>query len=679
MMMRRSATKAFTLLELVVVVVVLGILASLAIPTFSRVIERSKEASAVATLSSVSREVQALAAFEGRPATAQDVRDIGGDLTLAASPGLSASAKVVPAEEDDPAAGELGYLFSDGVLMLALNKDGVVCAVASNARETSSGVCVPDATGPDVMRMLAAQSRGLAVAGVVPSVPVPLGALMAPVLSVRSDVTGTSLTWIGNAASYKVTRSSSAAMTAPVVVTTTTSAGAFDASVVPGTTVYYQVEAVRDLDSRKNEPLVVAVPARVPSAPTSVAASPRTDGFSITWAAPVSTNGSAVSGYDVVVNGVVATSTGAGTTSALVTGRAQGEALDVSVRARNAAGAGPGAGSAVTTATRVNLLTNGDYEQKGAYTQVGSISGYFDAVQSTSTDARSGSYAVKSTTRDPSRVFGLIHTAPFGLEVPAGTPVKAGAWVKGPEGTRVSVSGRTASNRAYDVESLGEAVVTLTGQWQYVETSEWSRPIPTQPGLQVRTMTAGSAGSSILVDDAWVATVTPTKLGANIVTDPGFETMTDLIRLDATTRASATLVSDQVHSGAKALKYDCVFSASDCWAGMGRVTMVPGKTYEWGAWVYYPADTDKMVNVTLSETVLQERAGAWRYGPRAHNVTTAVPTNTWVQVRAVSTIPADWTTSVSAIMVRPTRDQSLVKDGKLTMIVDDFSMRTIEY
>jgi prepilin-type N-terminal cleavage/methylation domain-containing protein len=56
--------KAFTLLELIVVIVILGVLALIAIPTFQSVITKSKESAAKRSAESIGRNAVALAAFD---------------------------------------------------------------------------------------------------------------------------------------------------------------------------------------------------------------------------------------------------------------------------------------------------------------------------------------------------------------------------------------------------------------------------------------------------------------------------------------------------------------------------------------------------------------------------------------------------------------------------------------
>ena len=63
--MLKRTRKAFTLLELVVAIVVLGILAALAIPSFAQVITNSKQQIANNTALSTARDAVAIAATTG--------------------------------------------------------------------------------------------------------------------------------------------------------------------------------------------------------------------------------------------------------------------------------------------------------------------------------------------------------------------------------------------------------------------------------------------------------------------------------------------------------------------------------------------------------------------------------------------------------------------------------------
>ena len=71
-MLARSK-KAFTLLELIVVIVVLGILAALAIPSFTTVKQKAADKVAFNSAASIYRAASAAAAFNGTSASYSDL------------------------------------------------------------------------------------------------------------------------------------------------------------------------------------------------------------------------------------------------------------------------------------------------------------------------------------------------------------------------------------------------------------------------------------------------------------------------------------------------------------------------------------------------------------------------------------------------------------------------------
>ena len=79
-MLSRSK-KAFTLLELIVVIVVLGILAALAIPSFTTVKQKSADKVAYNTAASIYRAASAAAAFDGVAVDMGHVNTAGNEIS----------------------------------------------------------------------------------------------------------------------------------------------------------------------------------------------------------------------------------------------------------------------------------------------------------------------------------------------------------------------------------------------------------------------------------------------------------------------------------------------------------------------------------------------------------------------------------------------------------------------
>ncbi len=118
-----------------------------------------------------------------------------------------------------------------------------------------------------------------------------------------------------------------------------------------------------------SSPSLAVVPATTPGPPTAVAATPGIASAIVTWSAPASDGGSAITGYTVTsadsttpANGNETCSWITGPLTCIVVGLTTGDSYTFTVTATNSAGTGnPSSSSSPIDAARVHLLTGGSY------------------------------------------------------------------------------------------------------------------------------------------------------------------------------------------------------------------------------------------------------------------------------------------------------------------------------
>jgi prepilin-type N-terminal cleavage/methylation domain-containing protein len=193
MLNHRTSKKAFTLLELIVVIVILGLLAALAIPTFARVTKRSQDASTSATVASMLRDARALMAYQDASTTWKSAVVTAADETAApAAAGFSAAALGLEEAATDPtttAKGTFQVLGTTGaptgVLLALRSKSDNICVGVATLTSASTPFCAPTA---DAAKLVAGATTvsGAVLSGGVAGAPLPSGVTAKPVLNAPS-------------------------------------------------------------------------------------------------------------------------------------------------------------------------------------------------------------------------------------------------------------------------------------------------------------------------------------------------------------------------------------------------------------------------------------------------------------------------------------------------------------
>jgi len=314
----------------------------------------------------------------------------------------------------------------------------------------------------------------------------------------------------------------------------------------------FQVRAVNGVGNGVWSSAGTVTPAGAPGDVTGLDWSPVADGVSLTWSAPTSNNGAAITGYEVEYR--AADSSGAYTavtatsTAKTISGLGNNVAYDVRVRAVNGAVDAAWVSTTaragiVPTAPTALALTGGDESLTATWTAStfsgGSpVTGYEVTFSPKGANVPAGSPNV-FVTGTTATLVGLINSTEYDVQVRALTDAASGEWssvasaypftfaakftsVDGEKltsvkpGDKVRVSG-TESLPGAEVfvelhstpVSLGTTTVAPDGSFSLVVT------IPTSAAAGKHTLYAGLAGSSGLVADASLAVTVVAAVNAD--------------------------------------------------------------------------------------------------------------------------------------------------------------------
>lgn len=204
-----------------------------------------------------------------------------------------------------------------------------------------------------------------------------------------------------------------------------------------GTPVDVQVRAINAIGTGAASAVATATPRTVPGAPQSVAAVSNTGSLDVTWSAPSSDGGSAITGYTVRVyasatsTSVVASCTTA-STSCTVTGLTNGTEYYVAVTASNVAGAGPASAPRATgtplarpAAPTITSVAAGDQRLTVAFTAGAAGDRAITRYQYTTDDG--ATWTDLSGLSSPLVISGLTNGTTYSVKLRAVSAAGAGA------------------------------------------------------------------------------------------------------------------------------------------------------------------------------------------------------------------------------------------------------------
>ena len=140
--------KGFTLIELLVVVLIIGILAAIALPQYTKAVERSRMAEAVQVLGDLATAQSIFYMQHNRFASSLTDLNTNGDVTMASNLTQANKWSFVDTNmaSGTQAMTRDGGMYSGGQLSLTVNADGSITKPCTESTVTTSGFCGMAAT-----------------------------------------------------------------------------------------------------------------------------------------------------------------------------------------------------------------------------------------------------------------------------------------------------------------------------------------------------------------------------------------------------------------------------------------------------------------------------------------------------------------------------------------------------